>query len=90
MEAKFTRHDCKDPKGHLLFYIEVAEYFYLEYIVWTSIPLSVINTKEIINYIRIIEERVMSNDLRENFIEKLFKEIKEISGIEKYYLFSLS
>ncbi len=86
MEPKFTRHDCKDHKGNLLFYIEVGEYYFLEYILWTSILISVLNTKEINNYMRIIEERVVPDDLREKFIDKLFRAIKEIPGIEKYYL----
>jgi hypothetical protein len=85
MTPKFTRLDCKDHKGNLLFYIEVGEYYFLEYILWTSIPLSILNTKEINNYMRIIEERVVPNELREIFIEKLFKAIKGIPGIEKYY-----
>ena len=62
---KFIRHDCKDHKGNLLFYFEVGEYYFLEYNLWTSIPISVLNTKEINNYMRIIEERVVPDDLHE-------------------------
>jgi len=82
----FTRHDCKDYKGNLLFYIEVAEYYFLQYTAWTSIPLSVLTDKNVLLYLRIIEERVVKDELRLHFIEKLFRAIKEIPGIEKYYI----
>jgi hypothetical protein len=83
---RLTRHDCKDHKGNILFYIEVGEYYFLEYIIWPSIPLSVLNTKEINNYMRIIEERTVPDELREKFIEKIFRAVKQLPGIEKYYL----
>lgn len=82
----FTRHDCKDKSGKVIFFIEVAEYYFLQYTVWTSIPLSVLTDKDVLLYLRIIEERVVKDELRQHFIEKLFRAIKEIPGIEKYYL----
>jgi hypothetical protein len=85
MTPKFTRHDCRDIKGNLLFYIEVAEYYFLNYIIWTSIPISILIDKDVLLYMRIIEERVVKDDLREHFIKKLFDAIKKMPGIEEYY-----
>ncbi len=69
-----------------IFYLDLAEYYYLSFILWLSIPLSILNDQAIVTLMRRTEKRLIPDDLREKFVEKLFWAIRAILRIEKYYL----
>ncbi len=78
---------CMDNNGDALFYIEIIDdpakcTMTLE----CSIDRLHISNRDTERMIGCIEERVVTEPYRREFIERLFKYIRKIPDIEKYYL----
>lgn len=78
---------CKNNQGDALFYIYLIDN--PEECVMTlycSIDRQLISNKDTERMIGCIEERIVKEPYRSEFIERLFKYIMQIPGIEKYYM----
>lgn len=77
----------KDNQGRDLFYIDLFDFKELNNI-WLSFSMgrNTILTPQTERLIKIIEERLVSHELLEEFIQMLFKEIQSIPDIEQVYL----
>ena len=78
---------CKDDFGNKLFYIYLTDN--PEECVMNlncSIDRKLISNKDTERMIACIEERLVKEPFRTEFINKLFKYIRGLHGIEKYYL----
>lgn len=78
---------CKDKQGRDLFYMDIYDYPELNSI-WLSFSMGrkCILTSETERLMRIIEERLIPQELRAEFIQRLFKVIQVIPHIEQVYL----
>lgn len=78
---------CLTDQGDALFYIYLIDN--PEECVMSlhcSIERQIISNKDTERMIRCIEERVVKEPFRTEFIHRLFSYIKKIPGINKYYL----
>ncbi len=78
---------CLNDKEEALFYIDIIDNP-LDYTMklHCSIDRKIISNKDTERMIGCIEERVVKEPFRAEFIERLFKYIRSLPGIEKYYL----
>lgn len=78
---------CTNDQGDALFYIYLIDN--PEECVMnlhSSIDRNIISNKDTERMINCIQERKVVEPLRSHFIEKLFKYIRKIPGIEQYYI----
>ena len=47
METIFKKYECKNTSGQTLFFLELVDYYHLSMYLWTSIPRSVIDNKDV-------------------------------------------
>jgi hypothetical protein len=78
---------CKDKNGRDLFYMDIYDYMELNSIWLTfSMGRKCVLNQETERLMRIIEERLVPQELREEFIQRLFRAIQNIPDIEQVYL----
>jgi len=78
---------CLNDQGEALFYVYLIDN--PEECVMSlhcSIERQIISNKDTERMIGCLEERVVKEPFRSEFIERLFKYIRSLPGIEKYYL----
>ncbi len=78
---------CKNNQGRDLFYVDIYDYPELNSI-WLSFSMGrkCILNRETERLMRIIEERLVPQELRLVFIQRLFKAVQDIPHIEQIYL----
>jgi hypothetical protein len=78
---------CTNDQGDALLYIEIIDDpLECTMTLQCSIDRQLISNRDTERMIGCIEERVVTEPYRREFIERLFKYIKKIPDIEKYYL----